>query len=137
MSYRSTPENRHFGTNFMSIGGVQVEISMSPKWTSSDLFFGVLGHRYLGFYYTDMKLAPKYLLSGVLRYDIEFHLREGTEKKMKIKIYPPCFEKVFFRKTSLRGLQWCIFFLAYPLWCWRNKRLRMFWQGPHLKLFTI
>ena len=68
----------------------------------------------------------------MLQYKIEFHLRGGTEKKLKIKIYPPCLEKVFFRKISLRGLQWYIFFLAYPLWCSRNKRLKMFWQGPHL-----
>ena len=27
-----------------------------------------------------VKLAPKYLFSGVLRYDIEFYLRVGTEK---------------------------------------------------------
>ena len=33
----------------------------------------------------------------------------GTEKNLKIKIYPTCFEKVFFRKNSLRGLQWYIF----------------------------
>ena len=29
---------------------------------------------------------------------------------------------MFFRKISLRGLQWYIIFsLAYPLWCYRNK----------------
>ena len=33
----------------------------------------------------------------------------GTGKNLKIKIYPTCFEKVFFRKNSLRGLQWYIF----------------------------
>ena len=38
-----------------------------------------------------------------------FHLWGGTEKNLKIKIYPTCFEKVFFRKNSLRGLQWYIF----------------------------
>ena len=38
MSYRSTPENRHFGANFMSEGGVEAEILMYPKWTSFDLF---------------------------------------------------------------------------------------------------
>ena len=33
-------------------------------------------------------------------------LFKGVEKKVKIKIYPPCFENEFFRKISLRGLQW-------------------------------
>ena len=39
MLLRSTLENRHFqiGANFMSIGGVKAEISMSSKWISSDL----------------------------------------------------------------------------------------------------
>ena len=31
MSYRSTPENRHFGTSFTSVGGVEAEISMSQN----------------------------------------------------------------------------------------------------------
>ena len=47
---------------------------------------------------TDMKLAPRCLFSWVLR-----NLR-GVQKNLKIKIYLLCFEKVFFRKVSLRGL---------------------------------
>ena len=40
---------------------------------------------------------------------------------------------VFFIKISLRGLQWHILFsLVYPLWCWRNKHLKIFLQGPHI-----
>ena len=39
---------------------------------------------------------------------------------------------MLFRKISLRGLQWYIFSLAYPLWYWRDKCLKIFWQGPHL-----
>ena len=31
MSYRSTPENRHFGAGFTSVGGVEAEISMSQN----------------------------------------------------------------------------------------------------------
>ena len=30
----------------------------------------------------------------------------GYRKNLKIKIYPPCLEKEFFIKSSLRGLQW-------------------------------
>ena len=63
---------------------------------------------------TDVKFVPKCLFSGVLRYDIEFYLRGCRKKNLKIKIYPPCFEKVFIRKISLRGLQWYIFSLVYP-----------------------
>ena len=74
----------------------------------------------------DVKLAPKCLFSGALQYNIEFYLRGGTDKNLKIKIYPPCFEKVFFRKISLRGLQWYILSYVYPLWCWKNKHLKIF-----------
>ena len=134
-SLRSTRENRHFGASFTSVGGVEAEISMPPKWTFSNLFWcsGASIYRVLH-PPTDMKLAPKCLFSWVLRNDIEFYLRGVQKKNLKIKIYPPCFEKVFFRKISLRGLQWHIFSLVYPLWCWRNKRLKIFWQGHHLKV---
>ena len=80
----------------------------------------------------DLKLAPKCLFSGVLQYDIEFYLRGGVQKNLKIKNYPPCFEKVFIRKISFRGLQWYIFSLVYPLWCWSNKPLKIFWLGSPL-----
>ena len=63
---------------------------------------------------TDMKLAPKCLFSWVLRNDIEFYLRGGTEKKSENQNLPPCFEKVFFRKISVRGLQWHISPLYTP-----------------------
>ena len=43
----------------------------------------------------DVKLAPKCLFFQVLRYDIEFSFMRGTEKNLKIKIYPTCFEKVY------------------------------------------
>ena len=86
---------------------------------------------------TDMKLAPKCLFSGILQYDTEFLFKRGYRKNLKIKIYPPCFEKVLFRKISLRGLQWCILSLAYPLWCWRNKHLIIFWQEPHLNNYSF
>ena len=69
-------------------------------------------NRYLSFYTplpTDVKLAPKCQFFQVLRYDIEFSFMGGTGKNLKIKIYPTCFEKVFFRKNSLRGLQWYVF----------------------------
>ena len=56
--------------------------------------------------YMDLKFAPICPFSQVLRNDIEFYLRGG---KKKIKIYPPpCFEKLFFRKISLRGFQFRI-----------------------------
>ena len=71
------------------------------------IFFSVLGHIDISAStpLTDLKLALKCLFSGVLGYDIEFYLR-GYRKNLKIKTYPPCFEKVFFGKISLRGLQW-------------------------------
>ena len=58
---------------------------------------------------TDVKLALKCLFFQVLRYDIVFSFMGGTGKNLKIKFYPTCFEKEFFRKNSLRGLQWYIF----------------------------
>ena len=42
MSYRSTPENRHFGASFTSVGGVEAEISMSQN-TEKDRKKSTLG----------------------------------------------------------------------------------------------
>ena len=57
---------------------------------------------------TDVKLAPKCLFSRVLCNDIKLYLKGGrTEKSI---FTPLCFEKVFFIKISLRGLQWHIMF---------------------------
>ena len=85
---------------------------------------GVLEHQYLGFYTppTDAKLAPKCLFFQVFRYDIELFMGGAEKKNLKIKIYPTCFEKVFFRKNSLSGTS----YLAYPLWYWRTNRLEIF-----------
>ena len=93
------------------------------------------GHRYLDLhtpYGHEICTKVSIFRSAMIWHWVLF--KEGYRKNLKIKIYPPCFEQVFFRKISLRGLQWYnIFPLVYPLWCWRNKRLKIFWQGPHLK----
>ena len=52
---------------------------------------------------------------------VYFHKCYAMTLSFIYRNYPTCFEKVFFRKISLRGLQWYIFPLVYPLWCWRNK----------------
>ena len=54
----------------------------------------------------------------------------GTEKNLKTKIYPTCFEKVFFRKNSLRGLQWYILPHAYILYGIGEKNVWKFSDSP-------
>ena len=36
------------------------------------------------------------------------------KKKLKIKIHPPCFEKVFIKKISLRGITMVYIFPCIP-----------------------
>ena len=125
MSLHSTRENRYFGASFTSVGDVEVEILLPPKWTFSELFCGS-GAQYLDLYTPyGHETYTKCLLSRVLCNDIEFYLR-GVHKN---PILPPRFEKVFFRKISLRGLQLYIFSLVYHLWCWRiNARKFSDWD---------
>ena len=75
MSLHSTRENRHFGASFTSLGGVESDISF-PKNTEKDrgkkIHFGGIDIS-ASTLPKDVKLAPKCLLSRVLRNDIEFY----------------------------------------------------------------
>ena len=92
MSYRSTPDNKYFGANFISVGGVEAKISMSQNTEKRleevhfrDIDISTCTPP------MDMKLVPKCLFSGVLRYDIEFYLRGGVQKKSENQNLPPLF----------------------------------------------
>ena len=83
----------------------------------------------------DVKVAPKCLFSRVLCNDNAFYLRR-VQKKSENQNLPPCFEKVFFRKITSRGLQslwYNMISLVYTLWCWRYKHLNFFWVYNPLK----
>ena len=130
MSYRSTPENRHFGASFTSIGGVESKILMSPKWTFSDLFrcSGTSISRFLHPLRTWNLHQSVYFQEC---YDMT--LRQESENQN----LPPCFEKVFFRKISLRGLQWYILSHVYPLWCWKINVWKFSDSDPTLILSVL
>ena len=68
-----------YGVSFMSVGGVEAEISM-PQNIEKNVKVH-LGNIDICAP-TDVKLAPKYLFSQVLCYDIEFYLRRDAEKKI-------------------------------------------------------
>ena len=138
MSYRNTWKkfNRHFGASFTSVGVQKPRYRCPRKF--NELFIYDFFDDFLVFQDinisvstppTDMKFAPKCLFFQVLRYDIEFSFMGGTEENLKIKIYPTCFEKVFFRKNSLRGLQWYIFPLDILYGIGEKKRLQIFPTG--------
>ena len=91
----STYENRHFGASFMSVGGVETKILMSPKWTPSDLFrcSGTLISRLLHPLQT-WNLHQNVFFHECYTMTLSQVYLSGYRKNLKIKIYPPCFEGI-------------------------------------------
>ena len=132
MSYCSTHENRHYGANFTSIGGVE-DINVPEVdffrffWCSRTLISWLLHPLRTWNLYQSVYFQKCYD-----NYDIEFYLRVVQKKNENQNPLPPCFEKMFFRKISLRGLQWCIFSLVYRHGVGEINVWNMFGRDPPL-----
>ena len=121
MSLLSTRENRHVGASFTSVEGVQARYRCRswdidvPKvdflWLFS-VFWDM--HWCLGFYTTyrheTCTKVSIFKSTTIWRWVL---VKEGT-MKIKKDIHSPL--------------------VVYPLWCWRNKCLKIFWQGSDLNL---
>ena len=132
MSLHSTHENRYFGASFTSIGGVEPDISM-PQNTEKDQKKSTLGaliswllHPYEREICTKVSIFTSVTQWYWVLFKGRFRKNLNIKKTLVLK-------RCFFIKVSLRGLQWHILHLVYPLWCWRNQRLKIFWLGHHLK----